>query len=299
MNYVVAVDLGGTQIKSALVDADLNIIASNLTATPSQDFDGKKTIQKIAQIVNKFGELQNIQAVGLALPGALDEPSGITRWSGNLQWENLPIRDLLQKEIEIPVAFGHDARTAALAELRNGVAQGMTNALYIPLGTGISTALIVDGVIRSADGYSGEIGHINVNGKYKCVCGKFGCLEATASTLAISKAYEFKGGNSGTSSKDIYQLMMNGDLIASEVWSEAMLALAKGCETLITILAPEMIVFGGGLSIAGNFLLEPIQNYLDKNLTFQRMPLLKIAHYGTKAGIIGCAIIALNLAKDQ
>ena len=297
MSYVVAVDVGGTEIKSALVDSEFNLIATTSTSTPKADSTGAETVKTIAAIVADFGKTQKVEAVGLAVPGALDEAAGSSRWSGNLQWKNLPIRNLLEDVIKIPVAFGHDVRTAAVAELRSGAAKGARNAIFIPVGTGIAAALIIDGEIRSADGFAGEIGHINVNGKYPCVCGKTGCLEAASSTLAISKAYESQSGKSGTTTEEISKLVLSGDKIAIDVWDDATAAMARACELLITILAPEVIVFGGGLSNAGEIFLKPIQDYLDASLTFQHGPRLEIAHYGAKAGTIGCAILAFDRLK--
>ena len=297
MSYVVAVDVGGTEIKSALVDSDLNVIATITAPTPKADSTGAETVKAIAAIVAEFGAAHKVEAVGLAVPGALDEPAGTSRWSGNLQWKNLPIRDLLHAAIKIPVAFGHDVRTAAVAEVRNGAAKGARNAIFIPVGTGIAAAFIIDGEIRSAEGYAGEIGHINVNGKYPCVCGKTGCLEAASSTLAISKAYEAQSGKTGTTTEEIYKLVVAGDPVATQVWNDATAAMARACETLITLLAPEVIVFGGGLSNAGETFLKPIRDYLDSSLTFQRKPRLEIAHYGAKAGTIGCAMLAFDLVK--
>ena len=297
MSYVVAVDVGGTEIKSALVDSDFNVIATITAPTPKADSTGAETVKAIAAIVAEFGATQKVEAVGLAVPGALDEPAGTSRWSGNLQWKNLPIRNLLEDAIKIPVAFGHDVRTAAVAELRSGAAKGARNAIFIPVGTGIAAAFIIDGEIRSAEGYAGEIGHIDVNGKYPCVCGKTGCLEAASSTLAISKAYEAQSGKTGTTTEEIYKLVVAGDAVATRVWNDATAAMARACETLITLLAPEVIVFGGGLSNAGDTFLNPIQDYLDASLTFQRKPRLEIAHYGAKAGTIGCAMLAFDLVK--
>jgi glucokinase len=297
VNYVVAVDVGGTETKSALVDSDFNVIATTTAPTPKADTTGAETVKAIAAIVAQFSTQHPVDAVGLAVPGALDEPAGTSRWSGNLQWKNLPIRDLLQAAIKIPVAFGHDVRTAAVAEVRNGAAKGARNAIFIPVGTGIAAAFIIDGEIRSAEGYAGEIGHINVNGKYPCVCGKTGCLEAASSTLAISKAYEAQSGKTGTTTEEIYKLVVAADPVATQVWDDATAAMARGCETLITLLAPEVIVFGGGLSNAGETFLKPIRDYLDSSLTFQRKPRLEIAQYGAKAGTIGCAMLAFDLVK--
>jgi glucokinase len=142
-----------------------------------------------------------------------------------------------------------------------------------------------------------EIGHVDVRGKYSCVCGKTGCLEAASSTLAISKAYESQSGKTGVTTEEIYKLVVAGDPIAIHVWNDATSAMARACEVLITILAPEVIVFGGGLSNAGETFLKPIREYLDSSLTFQRKPRLEIAHYKSQAGAIGCAMLAFDLVK--
>lgn len=299
MNFVVAVDVGGTEIKSVLVDSDYNIIDTKTAPTPKSDSTGAETVKTITSIVAQFSTQHLVDAIGLAVPGALDEHNGTSRWSGNLQWKNLPIRNLLEDAIKIPVAFGHDVRTAAIAEIRDGAAKGIDNAIFIPVGTGIAAAFIIDGKIRSADGYAGEIGHIDVNGKQRCVCGKTGCLEAAASTLAISKAYEAQSGKFGTTTEEIYKLVLAGDLVASQIWDDAMAAMARACEVLITILAPEVIIFGGGLSNAGDTFLKPIRDYLQSSLTFQRKPRLEIARYGAKAGTIGCAMLAFDLLKEN
>ena len=294
MSYVIAVDVGGTDIKSGLVNSNLEIIATITVPTPKLDSTGIETLKAISAIIREYQSLQKIQAVGLAVPGTLDEANGTSRWSGNLMWRNLPIRKLLENEIKIPVAFGHDVRTAALAEIQSGAAKNSKNAIFIPIGTGIAAALFIDGKIRSIEGYAGEIGHINVDVKYKCVCGKTGCLETVSSTLAISKAFEIQSGISGKSTEDIFELVLEGDKNATAVWQDATRGLARVSELLVTILAPEIIVYGGGLSNAGETLLKPLREYLDSSLTFQRMPKLKLAHFGSKAGIIGCAILAFE-----
>lgn len=294
MKYVVAVDIGGTEIKSALVTSDLEVISTSSTPTPKPDPTGEKTLDLIESIVKEHAAAHEVAAVGLGVLGVFDDVEGICRWSGNLGWKNFPIRDRLAVRLGIPVAAGHDIRTGGVAEMRSGAAQGFRNAIFIAIGTGIASALIINGELIIADGYAGEVGHINVNGKFPCVCGKDGCLEAASSALAISKAYESASGKSGITTREIADLVAQGDPIAQAVWSDATLALARGCETLITILAPEVIVFGGGLALSGDLLLKPVADYLDASLTFQRRPELKVARYGAKAGTIGCAMLAFD-----
>lgn len=298
MKHVVAVDIGGTDIKSALVNERFEVLATKSTPTPKPDPSGAQTLEVVAQLVEEFAKEHPVSAVGLGVLGVFDDALGICRWSGNLQWRDFPIRDLLQKRLGIPVAAGHDIRTAGVAEARDGAAAGYANSIFIAIGTGIAASLVIDGSIRSSGGFAGEIGHVNVNGKFPCVCGRSGCLEAASSALSISTAYNKAGGTSGVTTEAIAKLVSDGDPIANEIWSDAMSALARACEMLITILAPEAIIFGGGLAKSGDLLLEPISTALDASLTFQRKPELKIAHYGALAGTIGCAMMAFDLVNE-
>jgi glucokinase len=296
VKHVVAVDIGGTDIKSALVNEAFEVIATSSIPTPKEDPTGAQTLKVVAELVKGFSKEHTIDAVGLAVLGVFDDALGICRWSGNLGWKNFSIRDQLQALLNIPVAAGHDIRTAGVAEHRSGAATGYQNSIFIAIGTGIAAALVIDGKIRYADGFAGEVGHINVNGSFDCVCGKRGCLEAASSALAISKAYEARTGLQ-KSTAEIAQLVSTADVDATSIWNEAALALARGCETLITILAPEAIIFGGGLALSGDLLLKPVKDYLNSSLTFQRVPELKVAHYGVKAGTIGSAMLAFDLVK--
>ena len=293
MKYVAAIDVGGTSVKAALVNSDFQILDTKTTATPKDDPTGIETARAIAKLVAEF-ELQHpVSAIGFAVPGVLDEVAGVAQWTGNLGWEKVPILDLVAKETNKPIAFGHDVRTAMVAEMREGSARGFANSIFIPIGTGIAAALVIDGVIRSSDGYAGEIGHVNVGHQRLCVCGKRGCLEAISSAKSIGDNYREQSGNVATS-EEIFNLAKSGDALALRVWDEAVHYLAIACDQLITILSPEAIIFGGGVSIVGDDLLNPLRAKLEERLTFQRMPQLLIAKFGSKAGTIGCAILALD-----
>lgn len=298
MRYVVAIDIGGTDIKAALVNENLEIVSSSLRPTPKLDSTAMKTIAMIKEIVDELSKGYTVSALGVCVCGVFDDANGICIWSGNLDWKNIHLQELLAQELAIPVVAGHDIRTAGTAEMRNGAAAGYTNSIFIAIGTGIAASLMIDGLIRSAEGYAGEIGHLDVGGDAQCVCGRKGCLEAQASALAISTAYEKAAGKSGVSTEEIAKLVREGDPIASKVWNDAMLALARACEVLITTLSPEAIIFGGGLAKSRELLIYPISDALDKRLTFQRKPELKIAHYESTAGTVGCAMAAFDLINE-
>lgn len=298
MKYVVAVDIGGTNIKAALVDENFAIITSANRPTPKEDISAAQTINVIQEIVEELSEGDIVAALGVCVCGIFDDAEGVCIWSGNLQWKNIRLRELLAEKLAIPVAAGHDIRTAGRAELQNGAAVGYKNSIFIAIGTGIAASLVIDGAIRSVDGYAGEIGHLDIGGKNICVCGKKGCLESAASALAISTAYQRASGFDEISAEEIAQLVRDGNLNAIKIWNEATAALARACEILITTLAPEAIIFGGGLAQSQELLLNPISLALDERLTFQRKPQLKIAHFGAQAGTIGSAMAALDLVKE-
>lgn len=298
MTLVAAVDIGGTTIKSALVDSSFTMIATATAPTPRSDSTGKDTVRVIAQLIETLSLKGKVSSAGVGVPGIFDEENCVSRWAGNLGWKDLAIGDLLRNQLDLPVAFDHDVRAGALAELRAGAARGKSNAAFIAIGTGISAGLIIDGAIRSIGGYAGEIGHLNVGHSYQCVCGRLGCLEAISSALAISAAYAKQSGQDGVSAEKVVSLATNGDVMASQIWNEALEALTRACEILITVLATEIIVFGGGVSRAGDALIRPISHSLDQSLTFQRKPELKIAHFGAQAGMIGCAMMAFDLIPD-
>ena len=177
--------------------------------------------------------------------------------------------------------------------MRIGAAKGAENAAFIAIGAGIAAALIIDGQIRSSHGFAGEIGHIRVGHSYQCVCGKVGCLEAVSSALAMKTSYKFKTGKE-VSAKQILSLAGQGDVSAIAVWAEATLGLAQICLILTTLLAPEVIIFGGGVSQAGVALLDPVNKFLADEITFQNRPRLALAQFGAAAGIMGNAIAALD-----
>ena len=297
MSYVIAVDVGGTGIKCALIDSQLNVLETAHTPTPKGDRTGEATVGAIANLYGNFARKYEILALGLAVPGTLDEPNGIARWAGNLQWQDLKIVELVKNKLNIPVAFRHDVRAGAYAEQQLGSLKGVLNGIFIPIGTGIASAIILDGEIRTADGYAGEVGHISVGSDRECVCGRKGCLEATSSTLAISSEYSKRTG------KDLSTLeivnIVNSDNTANQVWQEAIKGISSALLNLTTLLAPEVIVIGGGLSESGELLLSSLRADLYSHLTFQRKPELKLAHFGSRSGTVGCGLIAWELLNGK
>ena len=293
MKYVAAIDVGGSAIKAALLNENLEILDVLSNPTPRDDETSEKTVNLICEIIKKFEGKNPIDAVGLSIPGSLDETNGVVRWAGNLKWKEIAVRDLLSKKINKPVAFGHDVRAGGYAELKLGAAKNYAQSIFIPIGTGIAAALVIDGAIRDGDGYAGEIGHMNVGHSLPCVCGLTGCLESISSASAMSRNYQLKTGNKISAKKIVENI--HHDPIAQLVWGEAIHYLVVALADLVTILAPEAIIFGGGVAEAGDLLINSVREKLNTLLTFQRIPELHIAHFGMSAGTIGTALKALEM----
>jgi len=294
---VVAVDVGGTDIKAALVDGDVTTLAERSLPTP---LDGANTaarvVDAVAQLVEELRD-QRVAAVGLAVPGLVDERRGVAVWSENLYWSDVPIAAQITERCGLPTVLGHDVRTGALAETRIGAARGLQDVLFLAIGTGIAAALILGGRLHVAGGYAGEIGHTDAGHDEPCACGSSGCLEAIASAAAIARRYSTRSGRPVQRAADVVLAAAAGDPDAQAVWDEAIDALAGALAWVAGVLAPEAVVIGGGLSRAGSALFDPLSERTRDRLTFQRMPRLVPAALGDRAGCIGAAILALESVR--
>jgi glucokinase len=294
---VVAVDVGGTDIKAALVDGEATAIAERSLPTP---LDGPRTAERVVDAIARLvDELRDpgVAAVGLAVPGVVDERRGVAVWSENLYWSDVPMADQVAERCALPTVLGHDVRAGGLAETRLGAARGMQDVLVMPIGTGIAAAIILGGRLHAGGGYAGEIGHTDAGHDEPCACGRSGCLEAIASAAAIARRYAARSGRTVSGAADVLRAAEAGDPDARAVWDEALDALAGALAWVTGVLAPEAVVIGGGLSRAGAALLDPLAERTRARLTFQRMPALVPAALGDRAGCIGAALLALESVR--
>jgi len=299
---VLAFDVGGTDMKAALVDGAGSIRDIVRVPTP---IDGEGTADAV---VNRIGGLArgllrnhpdvHPRAAGLLVPGHVDEDSGVGVFSENLGWSNYPFRDRAEATLGLPVSFGHDVRGAGEAEHRLGAAAPFRDVVVMAIGTGISGAIFIQGALYTGGGMAGEMGHSKVADGPRCVCGGFGCLEAVASAGAIARRYSQATGQVVFGAKDVLDRAALGDAQANEIWESALDALALDLSHTVALLAPEAIVIGGGLSQAGAALFEPLERRLDVILTFHRRPKLLCASIGENAGVIGAALRARDLVGD-
>ncbi|MEU3629414.1 ROK family protein, partial [Streptomyces fradiae] len=259
MRHVIALDVGGTGMKAALVGADGALLHEARRATGRER--GPDAV--VASILGFAADLLALgeerygtraEAAGVAVPGIVDPDGGIAVYAANLGWRDVPLRALLGERLGgLPVALGHDVRTGGLAEGRVGAGRGADRFLFVPLGTGIAGAIGIDGAIEAgAHGCAGEIGHIVVRpGGPACGCGQYGCLETLASASAVTRAWAEAGGDPDADAADCAKAVESGDPRALRVWRDAVDALADGLVTALTLLDPRTLIIGGGLAEAG------------------------------------------------
>ncbi|MFE6907535.1 ROK family protein [Streptomyces erythrochromogenes] len=307
MKHVIALDVGGTGMKAALVADDGTLLHEARRATGRERGPDAvvETIQDFAAELlatgrERFGRAAS--AAGIAVPGIVDADHGIAVYAANLGWRDVPLRALLAARLGgIPVALGHDVRTGGLAEGRIGAGRGADRFLFVPLGTGIAGAIGIAGRIEAgAHGYAGEIGHIVVRpGGPDCGCGQRGCLETLASAAAVSRAWAAASGDPGADAADCAKAVESGDGRAREVWLAAVGALADGLVTAITLLDPRTLIIGGGLAEAGETLFTPLRKAVEERVTFQRLPHIVPAALGDTAGCLGAGLLAWDLLATE
>ncbi|MFE9768807.1 ROK family protein [Streptomyces sp. NPDC005808] len=303
MRHVIALDVGGTGMKAALVGADGELLHQARRATgrergPDAVVEG---ILGFAAELHAYGERhlgEGAAAAGVAVPGIVDAERGIAVYSANLGWRDVPMRELLGTRLGgVPVALGHDVRTGGLAEGRIGAGQGADRFLFVPLGTGIAGAIGIGGSVEAgAHGFAGEIGHIVVRpGGTPCPCGQHGCLERYASAAAVSQAWAAASGNPEAEAADCAKAVESGDERAVRVWRDAVDALADGLVTALTLLDPRTLIIGGGLAEAGETLFTPLRAAVERRVTFQKLPSIVPAALGDTAGCLGAGLLAWDL----
>lgn len=192
------------------------------------------------------------EAVGLLVCGIVDEETGHGVYSANLGWRDAPLRDMASQALGLRVGFGHDVGTAGAAELHFGAGVDLgtkiKNSAMLVIGTGIAAALFAAGRPITAGGYAGELGHAAVPGGLDCPCGLHGCLETVGSAAAIANRYAQASRKETPGAREVLAAMYEGDLLVAKIWTEAVDALAYSITQICTVMAPEVIIIGGGLS---------------------------------------------------
>ncbi|PJN24188.1 ROK family protein [Kitasatospora sp. CB02891] len=307
MKHVIALDVGGTGMKAALVAQDGSVLYE--ARRPTGREHGTDAV--VATILDFAADLAQEGrtrfgaaplAAGVAVPGTIDERNGIAVFSANLGWRDLPMRKLLGERLgNIPVALGHDVRSGGLAEGRIGAGRGVDRFLFIALGTGIAGAIGIHGGIEAgAHGYGGEIGHVVVRpGGPQCGCGARGCLETLASASAVSRAWAEATGDPDADAAACALAVESGDPAALAVWQNAVDALADGIVLAQSLLDPSTVIVGGGLAEAGDTLFTPLRAAVTERLTFQMPPKVVPAMLKDTAASLGAGLLAWDLLSME
>jgi glucokinase len=299
---VVAVDVGGTGIKAGLVAPDGTLHHQRREPTGA-DRGPAAVVETILHVAEELAGVAGAgaKAVGLVVPGVVDEAAGVAVWAANLGFHDVPLADRVAARLGLPTVLGHDMRAGGVAEARLGAGRGARHVLFAAIGTGIAAAQVIDGeAVSGAHGAAGELGHVTVRrGGPVCACGGRGCLEAVASAAAIGRRYAELAGGAADAARVVAGAAA-GDEVAARVWREAIDALADGLVIGQALVDAEVIVIGGGLAEAGEALLEPLRTAVKERLTFHRKPRLVPAALGDEAGCIGAGLRAWDrLAAEQ
>lgn len=299
MDGVVAVDVGGTTIKAGRVDRAGRLSAPTTRPTPRSGPEGAEVIEAIVSVVGELTEGGPAPDVGVVVPGVVDDASGVAVWSENLGWRDVPMRAALSERLGVAVAVGHDVRAGGLAEHRVGASRGSRSSAFVPIGTGIAAALVLDGRMYAGDGFAGELGHLDVGHDLPCACGGQGCLEAIASAQAIARRFAESSGVIVGGAGEVAERVRAGDATATAVWDDALDALSRALAALVGLVAPEVVVIGGGLAESADLVIEPVADRLSRRLTFHRAPRLVSASLGAAAGCVGAGLLAWDLVEPR
>ena len=308
--YCFGVDVGGTTVKLGLFGTEGNLLDKWEIKTRSGE-GGKQILPDIAEsILAKMTERgiarDEIVGVGVGVPGPVDGEGTIYN-AVNLGWGIFNVKKELQALVNLPVEIGNDANVAALGEMWQGGARGYANVVLATLGTGVGGGIIVEGKILSGStGAAGEIGHIHVEDEEteKCGCGNVGCLEQYASATGVVRLANRKLASCDTPSslrgievtaKDVWDAVKAGDALAIEVANQFGWYLGRALANIANVVNPEIFVLGGGVSKAGDVLIEYVQKYY-KTYAFPAAKgvLFGLAKLGNDAGIYGSAKMVLK-----
>lgn len=303
----IGIDLGGTNIQGAAARGD-EILSRGKIATRAKE-PATAVLDDIAKLALELAAGQPIAAVGLGLPGLLDPEKGICLIAENLGWQDVPVTEVLQEKLQAPVFIENDARVAALGELAQGKARGCKDFIYITVGTGIGSGIYIDGkLLRGSRWCAGEVGHMVMDPRgEECTCGNRGCLETLASAPAITRAARKAAAYNPESvlafvrpeqidAAAVFRAAII-DKIAAEIVDSAMTWLGIAIANLVNVFNPELVVIGGGVSLAGEELLQPIQIAVDNLcLRVQKNTVtITTSALGDRAGVAG----ALELIRQN
>ncbi|MBR4459307.1 MAG: ROK family protein [Clostridia bacterium] len=311
----IGMDVGGTGIQMGVVSDKGEILEKGAVVTRT-DLPFSEQIAQMAECaldtLKRSGHtLDDLRSVGAGVPGVADQRTGVIPLCTNLGWHHVPFREEMGKHFPgKPICIDNDATVAGLAESVAGVSAGTSSSVFITLGTGVGGGIVIGGKVWSgAHGIGSEIGHmtLELDGE-PCTCGNRGCLERYCSATAIirmarerldsypdSLIRESCGGDaSKINARMVFDAARQGDPLGGKIFRRYVIYLSQAINTITAILDPEMFVLGGGVSKAGDFLLDAVRAEVPKYALFKDafpLPRIELARLGTDAGIIGAAML--------
>jgi glucokinase len=296
MDAAIGIDLGGTELRAAVVSAEGRVLAHARTETAAMD-GPDAVIGQMAALVGQIAGEHRIIGVGIGSPGPLDAAAGVVAHAPRLRgWNDVPLATLASERLGLPVRIDNDANVAALAEWRFGAGRGLRHMVYVTVSTGIGGGVIVDGrLLHGRGSMAGEIGHMAISeAPIPCACGGFGCWEALASGTALGQRASALGGFGRVTARDVARLAAAGDATAAALLAEEGRYLGIGFANLLHLYAPEMIVVGGGLSESLPAMRAEIEAVMRRRVmpAYRDVPVVAAA-LGRQAGVIGAALLVL------
>ena len=316
--YVIGLDLGGTNSVFGIVDSRGEIKAT--TAIKTQGYDNvddyvAAAVDALHVIIDQVGGIDKIKAMGIGAPNG-NYYKGTIEFAPNLSWGHsgiVPLADMFSKKLGIPVALTNDANAAAIGEMTYGVARGMKNFIVITLGTGVGSGIVVNGqLLYGSDGFAGELGHVIMcreNGR-SCGCGRSGCLEAYCSATGVARtAREMLNTTQEPSllrelkpeditSLDVSIAAGKGDKLAKNIYEFTGEMLGEACANFAAFSAPEAFIFFGGLTKAGDLLMEPIKRSYNEHVLkiYKGKAMFLISGLeGSSAAVLGASAVGWEI----
>ena len=307
---VAGIDIGGTKIAVALQTHEGERVASRRLPTEVA-LGPARILENVSLVIEEMIAETSIKlsAIGIGCPGPIDIQNGLVMSPVNLpDWNRFPIVEIVENRFGVPVILDNDANAAAFGEYFHGAGREFQDMLYVTISTGIGGAIICGGQIHhGVQSGAGEIGHMIVKSDgVKCRCGTFGCLETIASGTGIARRMrEMLASQNGRNAEkyqhitteNVVEAVKNNDETARKIWDETIKYLAIGISNAITLIAPEAVIIGGGVSSAGELLLEPLRREIRKNVTMlpiEKVEILK-ASLGSESGVCGALMLAQKI----
>jgi glucokinase len=290
-SLALAVDVGGTTIKAELVDRLGAVVASEQRPTPSGN-DARNAVAEVGHVLLAQRRDAVVVGAGVVVPGLVDREAGVASYSANIGWRDLELVQALGDEWRLPVRIANDVAAGGVAEHRLGAGVGIDDLVFVPIGTGIAASIVSGGrLITGHRGETAEIGHLSVRAGVPCACGQHGCLETVASATAIARRYTGLSGNDVAGAQDVVA-RLSTDPVARQVWQDAVEALADALAIVSLLVAPALVVIGGGISRAGDELMTPLRATLRERTHLVHPADVTASALGDRGGVVGAALLA-------